>query len=437
VPADTGGVTRTLGEAFIGRYPDEVARILEGTAPEATARLLEGHAVPRAIALLERLTPEVAAEVLSHLDGEAIGRILPAMDPARAAATLARCADDVRARCLGLLPPAVAGELRSLMEYPADSAGRLMDPRALTLRPDATAEVALTRLRAARGRRVHELFVVEPSARLIGEVRVQDVATAEPEDRLERLMRPVPARVLPVASREEVVELFTERKLASLPVVDVEERLLGVIRHTALAAAAEEEASLDIQTMVGVGREERALSGVLFSVSRRLPWLELNLATAFLASAVVALFEGTIARFTALAVLLPIVAGQSGNTGAQALAVTMRGLALREIRSRHWFPVTSKEVRVAFLNGLAIAVTTAAGVWLWSRSWALALVIGLAMIISMVAAGLAGATIPMMLVALGRDPAQSSSIFLTTVTDVVGFLSFLGIATLLSGLLAA
>jgi magnesium transporter len=238
-----------------------------------------------------------------------------------------------------------------------------------------------------------------------------------------------------VASREEVVELFAERPLSSLPVLDVDGRLLGVVRHAAVVAAAEAEATADIQTMVGASAEERALSPALFSVKKRLPWLQLNLATAFLASAVVGVFEDTIARFTALAVLLPVVAGQSGNTGAQALAVTMRGLVLREIRTRHWPQVTSKELRVGLINGVAVALTTAAGVWLWSRSSGLALVIGVSMVISMVAAGLAGATIPIVLGALGRDPAQSSSIFLTTVTDVVGFLSFLGIATLLAGLL--
>jgi magnesium transporter len=221
----------------------------------------------------------------------------------------------------------------------------------------------------------------------------------------------------------------------SLPVVDVEGRLQGVIRHDTLVDAAREEATADIQTMVGASSEERALSPVAFAVRKRLPWLQINLVTAFLAAAVVGLFESTIARFTALAVLLPVVAGQSGNTGAQALAVTMRGLALREIRVRHWLRVASKETGVALVNGLAVAVTTSLGVWVWSQSTGLALVIGLSMVISMAAAGLAGATIPIVLSALGQDPAQSSSIVLTTVTDIVGFLSFLGIATLLAGML--
>ena len=183
--------------------------------------------------------------------------------------------------------------------------------------------------------------------------------------------------------------------------------------------------------MVGAGRNERALSPPLLAIRKRLPWLQVNLVTAFLAASVVGLFEDTIAAFTALAVLLPVVAGQSGNTGAQALAVTMRGLALREVRGRHWPRVLSKELRVGFFNGLAVAVTTAALVYLWSRSLGLTAVIGISMVASMTIAGLAGGAIPMLLSALRQDPAQSSSIILTTVTDVAGFFSFLGIATLM------
>ncbi len=187
--------------------------------------------------------------------------------------------------------------------------------------------------------------------------------------------------------------------------------------------------------MVGAGREERALSPPQFAVLKRLPWLEINLATAFLAASVVGLFESTIAKFTALAVLMPVVAGQAGNSGAQALAVTMRGLALREISTRHWFRVLFKEANVGVINGIAIALTTGVGTFVWSRSWGLALVISLSMVLSMVLAGIAGAVIPIALTRLGYDPAQSSTIVLTTVTDVSGFMSFLGIATLLSSLL--
>jgi magnesium transporter len=211
--------------------------------------------------------------------------------------------------------------------------------------------------------------------------------------------------------------------------------LVGVIRQKALIDTMQASALSDMQAMVGASREERALSSPFFTVRKRMPWLQVNLLTAFLAAGVVGLFESTIAQFTALAVLLPVVAGESGNAGAQALAVTMRGLALREISTRDWSRVVTKEVAAGFMNGVAIAVTCGIGVCLWSGSAGLVIVIVVSMILAMVMAGFAGALVPIILTKLGQDPAQSSSIVLTTITDVAGFMSFLGIATLLSGML--
>jgi magnesium transporter len=219
--------------------------------------------------------------------------------------------------------------------------------------------------------------------------------------------------------------------------VDLQGRVVGIIRQAGLVEAAHEDAVTDLQQMVGGSKEERALSPPRVGVRSRLPWLNLNLLTAFLAAAVVGLFESTIARFTAVAVLLPVVAGQSGNTGAQALAVTMRGLALREFRVSEASRVIAKELAVGFINGVAIAIVTSAGVYLWSRNTGLALVMLLAMPLSMIAASVAGAIIPVALVKLNRDPATASSIILTTVTDVLGFFTFLGLATLLSSMLDA
>ena len=236
----------------------------------------------------------------------------------------------------------------------------------------------------------------------------------------------------PLESRQQIVELCSQRLLFTVPVVDLDGHLLGVIRNQDIVKASQEDATADILTMVGAYKDERPLSSVSFSVRKRLPWLQLNLLTAFLAAFVVGIFESTIAQFTALAVLLPIVAGQSGNTGAQSLAVVIRGLALRDIRPSQWFRISGKEVFVAFLNSLAVAATACLAVALWSRSIGLTLVIGISMVISMVIAGLSGAIIPMALKAIKQDPAQSSSIVLTTVTDIVGFLSFLGLATLFS-----
>lgn len=423
----------TLG--FLDLYPGEVARIVGSQPQREIIQLLESKPPSTAIKLFQRLTPDVAAQLLPDLDIKLGGQFLALLDPAQAAALLARINNEPREQLLSSLEAGIAKELRLLMSYPADSAGNLMDPRVTTFHSDATVKEARARLRELQEKRVYEIFLVDSENRLVGSISLQNMVLERPQRRLIELTNGAPISVHAMATREDVVELLNQRRLASLPVVDLDQRLLGIIRYDALIAAVQEEASVDIQTMVGASKEERALSNTTFAVRKRLPWLQINLATAFLAASVVGIFEDTIARFTALAVLLPVVAGQSGNTGAQALAVTMRGLALREIRLHHWVRVSLKEVNVAAINGIAVAFTTSVGVYLWSQSFGLSLVIGISMIISMVAAGLSGAVIPMILTALGQDPAQSSSIVLTTVTDVVGFFSFLGIATLLSSTL--
>jgi len=238
-----------------------------------------------------------------------------------------------------------------------------------------------------------------------------------------------------MSPREEVVDLLKDGKMVSLPVLDLDGRLLGIIRYDNLVKAASQDATEDVLTIFGAGREERALSKVGFAVRKRLPWLQINLVTAFLAASVVGLFEDTIARITVLAVFLPVVAGQSGNTGSQALAVTIRGLALREIRVSQWLKVARKEAAVGFINGIVVSLTTALVVFFWASSFGLAVVIGTSMVLSMVIAGFSGAVIPLFLKSIGQDPAQSSSIVLTTVTDIVGFMSFLGLATALGSAL--
>jgi magnesium transporter len=290
-------------------------------------------------------------------------------------------------------------------------------------------------LRAVKSRGLRELFVVDEEMRLIGRVEIQDLAMAEQAQTLREITRPLIAAVTDFDPREDLVKILQHQPITELPVVNHSGRFVGVIRQAALVSAIESETSVDIQTMVGASRDERALSGPVFAVRKRLPWLQVNLLTAFLAAAVVGLFESTIAKFTALAVLLPVVAGQSGNAGLQALAVTMRGLVLREISPRQWPRMVWKEASVGLANGLAVAATTAVGVWFWSGSIGLVTVITSAMVASMVIAGVSGALVPIMMRRFGQDPAQSSSIVLTTITDVAGFSSFLGIATLLSPML--
>jgi magnesium transporter len=310
-----------------------------------------------------------------------------------------------------------------------------MDRPGTSYHAEQTVGEALEALRSSGVRRIRSIYLVTDDGVLTGRVDLQDMALASPDALMGDLVSQVEDVAYLTSTEEDLVALFDRSRVDSIPVVDHDTRLLGVIRYTNLFQAAEEAATAGIQRMVGASADERALSTPLFAVKRRLVWLHINLVTAFVAAAVVGLFESTIAQFTALAILLPVVAGQSGNAGSQALAVTMRGLALREVSTLHWRKVLFKELQIGVINGSALAVTCGLGVWAWSGSSGLGLVIAIAMVTAMIMAGISGALVPMILSRLGQDPATASSIILTTVTDVSGFLAFLGTATLLSGLI--
>lgn len=424
-----------LNLRFLLDYPREAARRMEAMSVEEVSAMLVDQPLHAVVPVWSELATDVEQAVFAELPELRALELLAELEPARSAALLNRLDDEDRARYKGALPAQVAAEIDALMHYPPDSAGQLMDPRVFAFRADLTAQEALKRLRQGKHRGLRELFLVDDDGRLDGRVEIQDLALAEPEQTLARIAHKIADAVKDTDPREDVVEKMQRDTITDLPVIDFDGRLVGFIRQATLATAVQQETTLDIQTMVGASRDERALSSATFAVAKRLPWLQINLLTAFLAASVVGLFEETIAKFTALAVLLPVVAGQSGNAGAQALAVTMRGLVLREISLRHWPRVVLKEVNTGLINGCAVGATTALGVYIWSRSLGLVLVISAAMVISMVAAGFAGALVPIVLQRFGQDPAQSSSIILTTVTDVVGFFSFLGIATIFSSML--
>lgn len=421
-----------LNQRYLLDFPYEAARQLETMSPTDGAELLASQPLHAVVRTWQVLSPDVARAILENVPDAMALHLLAEAEPAVSVAVLAQWDEDERARRLSALDPQVARELSELLRYPEDSAGRLMDPNVSSLHEGLTVGQALDRLRALKRHGLRELFVVDNEGRLSGRAEIQDLAVTPDLRPLREIVRPLLAAVYALDPREDVASILERQPITELPVINVDGRFVGVIRHAALLAAIEEESSIDIQTMVGASRDERALSTPIFAVRKRLLWLQINLLTAFLAASVVGMFEGTIAKFTALAILLPVVAGQSGNAGAQALAVTMRGLVLREISLRHWPRIVSKEAGVGLINGLAVAATTALGVFLWSGSTGLVMVIASAMVIAMVIAGIAGALVPIMLSRFGMDPAQSSSIVLTTITDVAGFFSFLGIATLLA-----
>jgi magnesium transporter len=425
-----------LVTAYLGRHPAAAARTLTRRAPVETAGLLEQVAVEPAVGVLTHLGAENAARVVSRLSDERAKALLTATDFVEVATWLAHLERDERERVLGLLPASTARNVREALDFPPGTAGQLMDPRVVTFDEATTVDDVLSRLRQLRGARVDDLILTDEHGGLTGVAPIRELLTAPGAAKLASIADRTQPAVHVMAGRDEVVEVLRAHPSSLLPVVDLERRVLGVLRQEELVEAARQAATDDFQQMVGAGKEERALSPALFAVKNRLPWLLINLATGFLAATVVGLFDHVIAQVTALAVLMPVVAGQAGNTGAQALAVTVRGLSLREIRIGHFTRVVSKEIRAAAVNGVAIAIVTAGGTFFWSDNLPLALVIGVSMVGSMVVAATAGAAVPVVLTALKRDPASASSIILTTITDVTGFSSFLGLASVLAGRIA-
>ena len=420
----------SLVRSFVIQHPEDAARSLESLGASDAGEILRGLPPRSAGAVLERLAAEPAGAILGEIGPEATRDMLDHLPPRHAAAILHHVDDALRTATLAGLPAVRARQIRDLLVYPSHTAGGMMEPHVTSIAVDLTVGDAIDAIRRAPRQTLYYLYVTDREGRLAGVLNMRELLLAQPSDPVETMVHRDVVSVPATMDREELAALMTDRRFIALPVVDQDGRLLGIVKHDEVIEAVQEEAFGDLQKLSGAGEDERALSPVSTVVKKRLPWLLVNLATAFLASAVIGVFEGVIEKVTALAVLLPIVAGQGGNTGAQSLAVVIRGIALRELGSGASRRVILKETLAAMLNGLAVAVVTGACVFFWDGRIGLVLVIASAMVVNMTAAGFAGAGIPLLLRAAGRDPAQSASIFLTTVTDIVGFAAFLGFAML-------
>jgi len=410
--------------------------------PKAAALSLETMDEETALQVLDALPPKLAADAFHHLDiaraaslisqlrGETFKALAETLDPQLAAGILLTLPEDVRHTLIELLPDRSKGRLRELLEYPENSAGRIMTTDFLAFHSSIRVKDAILKLRrlAKKGIPSSYLYVVDEANNLAGVIFMRDLLIADPKTTLSSIMRTEVFSIDPFMDREEVANELTKHGFFAVPVVDSEKRLLGIVKSEHLLSHVQEEATEDIQKLFGAGGNERSFSPVGFSLRKRLPWLYVNLATAFLAASVIGMFEPIIAQITILAVFLPVVAGQGGNAGAQSLAVVMRGLVMREIPATRVWNLILKETRIGMFNGVIIGVVTAGVAWLWHGNPWLGVVIGLAMIVNLLAAGFSGAAIPIGMKAVGLDPAQSSSIVLTTVTDVVGFFAFLGLA---------
>lgn len=422
-----------LRDRFVREHAPDAVELIE-KHPDAMETLVDAS-TEALVELAERLDPQALHNLFATLPAERKAELLSQVSIRTSLIIMKGLDTEQRETFLAALPEKTREDIIKIQSFPEDMAGHYTESVYAFYTEADTVESALDKLKRSKAHRTRSLYLVDNAGALIGRVDLQDIALAQPDTLLSALLHPVSGFAALTTPRSELIDIFSRYRVDSIPVLDPDGRLVGVVRYGSLFQAAEEDLTGDLQKMVGVSPEERALSTPWFSVKKRLPWLHINLFTAFIAAAVVGLFETTIAQFTALAILLPVVAGQSGNAGAQALAVTMRGLALREINLAKWRQVLVKEIKVGVIDGFVLAITCGLGVFAWSQSLGLALVIGIAMIISMVAAGVSGALVPIILVRFGQDPATASSIILTTVTDITGFVAFLGTGTLLASML--
>lgn len=411
---DLPGATRALESMD----ESEVVAILKALPPVTAARAIR------------QLQVSFAAELLKNAEADLFRAIAAELEPTHAATVFMHLPADARDRFLQEMPPKLKREVQEHLTFPEQSVGRMMSTSFLSLRDDMSVREGVERIRTLAQKRMPAsyAYVVDADERLTGVLNMRDLLLAPPDEKLANIMRRELFTLHAFTGREDAAVELAKRRYFAAPVVDGENHMLGIIKAEQLLAGVQDDLTADIQRMFGAGGDERAFSPIGYSLKKRLPWLHVNLATAFLAAGVVAMFEDTIAKITVLAVFLPVVAGQGGNAGAQSLAIVMRGLVMREIPKARVTQLIWKEGLLGLMTGLVTGIVTALIAWAWQGNAFLGLVIGLGMIVNLCVAGLSGAAIPIVMRAFGLDPAQCSSIILTTVTDVVGFFAFLGFA---------
>ena len=380
---------------------------------------------------LSELGTEKGSELLAGRSAEDIARLVQEIPSDDAAPLIEGLSPELRAVVLELIRPRPGGGVSELLEYEERTAGRLMNPNVFALPEELTAGEAITAIQTARDvEMVFYLYVVDERRHLVGVTSLRRLLLVPPDTPLKRIMTADVQSARVDTDQEEVARQVASYNVLALPVVDAENKLVGVITVDDVIDILKDEATEDVFRFAGVSVDDGVLSPPVDSLRRRLPWLGVNLITAFIAASVVAVFAPEIERVTALAVLMPIVAGMGGNAATQTLAVTVRGLALGELTWSNARAALAKEGLVGLANGLALGSVAALGAWLLHGDAVLGMILALAMVINMFVAATAGTLIPLGLRALKIDPALASSVFITTLTDIFGFFSFLGLARL-------
>ena len=429
------GATANLLNLLQKQHPADLAQVfseLPERDREAAFSVLADRNGRLAMEAVSELGPEAGAGLLATRPAEEIAKLAQEIPSDDAAALIDHLPEDLSAAVLDLMRPKESGVVENLLEYAEQTAGRIMNPHVFALNEDMTVGEAITELQSNRDvEMVFYLYVVDERRHLVGVTSLRRLLLVSPETPLKRIMTAdlISARV--DMDQEEVARQVAAYNLLAIPVVDEENKLVGIITVDDVIDVIKDEATEDIYRLAGVSGDERAFTPARESLRKRLPWLGVNLATAFVASGVVALFAGAgsiIDRLPFLAALMPIVAGMGGNAGTQTLTVIVRGIALGELTWSNSRKALLKESVVGIGNGIALGTVAALVVWLLKGNPMLGVVLALAMIINMFVAALAGTLVPLGLRAANVDPALASSVFITTMTDVFGFLSFLGLA---------
>jgi magnesium transporter len=411
--------------------PADQAEVFTELPEDSQDQLLPLLNVEDSADILEELDEPEAAEVALRLGSDDLARILDEMEPDEAADLLGDIAPEVAVEALQAIKD--AQEILPFLAHPDETAGGLMTATEVVLNRRMTVAEALAHLRSVSPDAdiVYYLFVVDDDFSLAGVVSLRQLVISAQDDCIEDIMDSEVISVLPDVDQEEAARLLNRYDLLALPVVDERKHLLGVITHDDLMDVLEDEATEDIYRLGGVPQDGVRDDRVMPALRSRLPWLVLNLGTAMASAAVLSLFESTIARVAVLAAFFPMVAGVSGSAGTQTLTVTVRKLALGELAPRDGWSTLWREIAIGVANGIAVGLLVAAIALVWKGMPVLGLVVGLAILLNMLTAGIAGVLVPIVLQLFRIDPALASPVLVTTTTDTVGYLAFLGIATLI------
>ena len=413
-------------------HPSDVANLIENLSSETRAKLLEIEEFDIDPEIFVEINESIQTEILQLLSNDSIAKIIKRLESDNAISIIENLNQEKKNLILDKLPPKDRFLLEEGLSYPEDSAARIMQREFTAVPSDWSVGQTIDYLRESKDlpEEFLEIFIVDNDFKPIGIVPSSRVLRTPREKKMNAIMREMPVLISVNMDKEEVGHTFENYNLLSAGVVNKNNKLVGMITADDVVTVVQEEAEEDVLRLAGVGDEE-ITDSVFIKTKRRFNWLLLNLFTALLATWVISLFGASIEQMVALAFLMPIVASMGGNAGMQTLAVTIRAIATKELSSGNFNKIVGKEFLIGILNGIIFAIITAIIVQFWFQELKLSLLIGISMVLNMIVAGLFGILVPVSLKKVNIDPALASSVFVTTITDVIGFLSFLGIGSYL------